>query len=122
MRSCSGLESSILPLAAPHSSRTPELKLLRALIDRCAGSSPPSQEDVQKGLENGVARLMLLQGRLRGHGSRATGTRSSEDLSESHGLGGEIQALRDAVAELRAHTNSGEPAPLAEGFVVPREQ
>ena len=96
-----------------------KLELLR--IDRCAGSSPPSQVDVEWGLESGLARLMLLEGRLREQASRANGTRPSEQLCEDHDLAEEIRALREAVAELRARTNPDESAPLAQGFgVAPR--
>jgi hypothetical protein len=96
-----------------------ELKLLRELIDRCAGSSPPSQLDVERRVNSGLERLMLLEGRLREQPSRASGTRPSEGMCEDHDLVGEIRALREAVTELRAHTNAGDSA-LAHGFVIPR--
>ena len=110
------------PLLQRHNSGTPsELKLLRALIDRCAGSPPPSQLDVERGLETGLAKLMLLEGRLRAQASRASGSRSNEQRCENHGLVEEIRVLREAVAELRARTNAGESAPLAQGFVRRRK-
>ena len=112
------LESSRVPLPAPQNSRSRELEVLRALIDRCAGSSPPSDADVQTGLESGLARLMLLEGRLREQASRATGPRSSDQLCDHHELVWEIDALREAVAGLRARADSGKPAPLARGFVL----
>jgi hypothetical protein len=102
-----------------HSETASELKLLRALIDRCAGSSPPSQLDVERRVDSGLARLMLLEGRLRGQPSRAGGTRPGEGMCEDHDLVEEIRALREAVTELRARTNAGESA-LAYGFVIPR--
>ena len=109
------------PLLQRHNSGTPsELKLLWALIDSCAGSPRPSQVDVERGLERGLARLMLLEGRLRAQASRASGTRSNERPRENHDLVEEIRALREAVAELRAHTNAGKSAPLAQGFVKRR--
>lgn len=121
MRLRGGLVSSILSLPPPHNPESPaELKLLRALIDRCAGPSPPSRVDVEKGLENGLARLILLEGRLRAHLSRATGTRGGEEPCDDE-LSEEIRALREAVAELRARADSGEAAPLARGFIVPRK-
>jgi hypothetical protein len=105
----------------PRNSRTTsELKLLHALIDRYDGS-PPSQLDVQKGLESGLARLMWLEGRLREQASRAGGTRPSEERYENYHLVEEIRALREAVAELRARANPRESAPLAQGFVVRRQ-
>jgi len=122
MRLGGGLESSIFRLPQPHNSGTPsELKLLRALIDRCAGSRPPRQVDVESGLESGLGRLMFLEGRLREKASRPRGTRPSEELREDHDLVEEICALREAVAELRARTNSPESAPLAQGFVLRRK-
>jgi hypothetical protein len=95
------LESSRVPLPAPQNSRSRELEVLRALIDRCAGSSPPSDADVQTGLESGLARLMLLEGRLRETATRADGRRLSTEPREDHDLIEEISALRHAVAELR---------------------
>jgi hypothetical protein len=75
--------------------------------------------DVERGLETGIARLMLLEGRLRAQASRASRTRSSEQ--PNHDLVEEIRALREAVAELRARTNPGQSAPLAQGFVKRRK-
>jgi hypothetical protein len=121
-RLAGGQESSNLPLPQPHDSGiASELALVRALTDRCAGSSPPPQVDVEQGLETGLARLMSLEGRLREQASRASGTRPSEQLCEDHDLAEQICRLRDAVAELRAHTNPGETAPLAQGFVLRRQ-
>jgi hypothetical protein len=102
-----------------HSGPPSELRLLRALIDRCSGSSLPSQVDVERALESGLGRLMLLEGRLREQASRASGARPSRGLCEDHDLVDEIRALREAVTELRARTNAGESA-LAWGFVIPR--
>jgi hypothetical protein len=95
--------------------------LLRALIDRCAGSRPPLQVEVETGLESGLARLMLLEGRLRERVSRANGRAPTEQLCEAHDLVEEIGALRAAVGELRARTNPGRLAPLAQGFVLGRK-
>jgi hypothetical protein len=102
-----------------HSDTPSELKLLRALIDSCAGSSPPSQVDVERRVDSALGRLMLLEGRLREQASRASGTRPSERMCEDHDLVEEICALREAVTEFRARTNAGESA-LAHGFVIPR--
>ena len=122
MRFGGGLESSMFPLLQPHNSGIPsELKLLRALIDRCAGSRPPLQVEVETGLESGLARLMLLEGRLRAQASRASGTRGNEQPFENHDLVEEIRALRGAVAELRARANPERLAPLAQGFVLGRK-
>jgi hypothetical protein len=96
--------------------------LLRALTERCAGSSPPSQADVERGLESGLGRLMLVEGRLRERASRASRTRPSEAMRDDHDLVEEIRALREAVTELRTRTNAGESAPLAQGFVIPRRR
>jgi hypothetical protein len=90
-----------------------ELKLLRALIDRSAGSSPPSRWEVERGLERGLGRLMSLEVRLREQASR-------EGIGEDHDLIEEIRAIREAVTELRARMNAGESSPLAQGFVIPR--
>lgn len=109
----------MLPLLQPHNFGTPsELKLLRSLIDRCAGSRPPPQMEVETGLESALARLMLLEVRLRKQVSRASGTQPSEQRSDDHGVVEDIRALREAVAELRARANPGEPALLAHGFVL----
>ena len=102
-----------------HSETPSELKLLRALIDRCAGSSPPSKVDVERRVNSGLGRLMLLEGRLREQASRASGTRPSEGMCEDHDLVEEIRALREAVTELRERTSGVESA-LAHGFVMPR--
>jgi hypothetical protein len=64
---------------------------------------------------------MLLEGRLRAQASRASRTRPNEQPRENHDLVEEIRALREAVAELRAHTNPGKSAPLAQGFVRRRK-
>jgi hypothetical protein len=96
-----------------------ELRLLQTLIDRCKGSLI-SPVEVEKGLENGLARVMLLEGRLREQASRATAPRPGEDLSEDYHLVEEIRALRTAVADLRARTSPGGSAPLAQGFVLRR--
>jgi hypothetical protein len=105
----------------PHNPRTSwELELLRALIRRCGGS-PPSQLDVEKGLESGLARLMLLEGRERQQASRPGERRPCEEPREDDRLVEEIRSLREAVAELRARTNPGGSAPLAHGFVLRRE-
>lgn len=106
----------------PHSSGTSsELKLLRSLIDRSDGATP-SKLDAEKGLESGVARVMLLEGRLREQASRPSGMRPREGPCEEHDLVEEIRALREAVAELRAGMNPGESAPLAKGFVLRRNR
>lgn len=104
--------------APPEGSRA-ELELLRALIACRAGSSPSSQVDVEPALESGLGRLMWLEGRLREQARRAGGTRPSEGMCEDHDLVDEIRALREAITELRTHTNAGETA-LARGFVMPR--
>ena len=102
----------------PHKPRTSsELKLLWVLIDRCDGLRP-SELDIEKGLESGLARLMLLEGRLRETATRADGRRLSTEPREDHDLIEEISALRHAVAELRARANPGRSAPLARGFVL----
>jgi hypothetical protein len=78
--------------------------------------------DVEKGLESGLARLMLLEGRLREQASRGRGgTGPSEELSGDSNVVEDIRALREAVAELRARTNSAESAPIAQGFVLRRK-
>jgi hypothetical protein len=106
---------------ARRESETPsEVKLLRALIDRSSGSSLPSQVDVERGIERGVGRLMLLELRLRERASRAGGTLPREGMCEDHALSEEIRAIRGAVTELRAHMNSWETSPLAHGFVIAR--
>jgi hypothetical protein len=103
-----------------HSPTPPELKLLRALIERCAGSSPPSQLDVERGLESGLGRLMLVEGQVREQTSRAGRPRPGEAPCDDHDLAEEIRALREAVTELRMRTSAGESAPLAQGFVIAR--
>jgi hypothetical protein len=77
--------------------------------------------DIERGLESGLARLMLLEGRLRERASRASGARPSEQLGEDHEIVEEIRALREAVAELRARANPEASAPLAQGFVLRRK-
>jgi hypothetical protein len=100
-----------------------ELRLLWALIDRHAGSSRPSRAEVERGIESGLGRLMLLEARLRKQASRASGTRLRDAIREDHDLVEEIRALREAVTtlvtELRARTNSGEYT-VVRGFVFPR--
>jgi hypothetical protein len=103
----------------PHSFRTfSELQLLRTLNDRSDGS-PPSQVEIETVLESGLARLMLLQGRLRQQTSRAGGGRSGEGAREDE-LVEKIRSLRDAISKLRARMDPEGSAPLAEGFVVRR--
>lgn len=97
-----------------------ELTLLRALIDRWAGSSPPSLVDVERGLESGLGRLMMLEVQRREQASRASRTRHSERMRENDDLVEQIRALREAVTELRACTDAGESTPLAQGFIIPR--
>jgi hypothetical protein len=75
--------------------------------------------DVERGLESGLGRLMLLEGRLRERACCASSSQPREELCEDHDLVEQIRALREAVAELRARTNAGESAPLAHGFVIP---
>src|SRR5437763_12633556 len=78
-KSAAAWNRRMLPLLQPHNFGTPsELKLLRSLIDRCAGSRPPPQMEVETGLESALARLMLLEVRLRKQVSRASGTQPSE--------------------------------------------
>jgi hypothetical protein len=107
-----------------HSGSSSELELLRALIESFDGSAP-SRADVEKGLESGLARLMLLEGRLREQASRPSGMRPSKKPSKDHDLGEEIRELREAVVELRARTyqrgSERGPAPLAQGFVLRRK-
>jgi hypothetical protein len=104
-----------------HSGTPSELELLRALIDRSARSSPPSQVEVESALERGLGRLMWLEVRLREQASRASGTRPSERMGQDHDLIEEIRAIREAVTELRARTNAEESSPLAHGFVILRD-
>jgi hypothetical protein len=109
------------------SRKSSELELLRALIDGFDGSSP-SQVEVEKGLESGLARLMLLEGRLREQASVHSMTppgrqtpRGEDPEKETGALGEEIRALREAIAELRARAQPG-PAALAHGFVIRRKR
>jgi hypothetical protein len=95
------------------------VQLLRALNDRSYGS-PPSQVEMETVLESGLARLMLLQGRLGQQRSRAGGRRSGEGPREDE-LVEEIRSLRDAISELRACMDSLGAAPLAQGFVWHRK-
>jgi hypothetical protein len=97
-----------------------ELELVRALTESFEGSAP-SQEDIEKVLESGAARVMLLEGRLREQASRPSGTSQAEELRVDHELVEEIRALREALAELRARTNPEGCAPLARGFVLRRK-
>ena len=98
----------------PHKHRpTPELKALQALLERC-NSSPPTQTELETQLENGLARVMLLEGQLRARTSPASGPAPS-DLTQ------EIHALRETIAQLRAHTHPGKPTPLAHGFTTPHK-
>jgi hypothetical protein len=121
MRLGGRLESPNAPMPRPRDTRTSlELKLLQALIERC-DRSPPSQVDVEKGVESGLARLMALEARLRQRESRAGATRPSGERREDDDLGDEIRALREAISELRARTIPEGPAPLARGFVFRRE-
>jgi hypothetical protein len=106
---------------------SPELERLQALVESFDGSSP-SPDEIEKALESGLAKLMLLEGRVREQTSRASMTRPSrqacedDDLdAEIHVLRGEIRALREAVAELRARTDAAS-TPLARGFVLRRER
>jgi hypothetical protein len=104
----------------PHNFRTSsELERLGALIESFDGSAP-SPEDVEQGLESGIARMMLLEGRLREQISRPSGTPPTEEPRTDRELMEEIRALREAVAEVRARTSRGS-APLAEGFVLRSE-
>ena len=106
----------------PHNFRTSsELELLRALIKSFDGSAL-SPEDVEKGLESGVVRVMLLEGQLREQGRHPSGTPPAEEPRADHELVEEIRALREALAELRARTNPGGCAPLAQGFVLRRKR
>ncbi|HEY3946387.1 MAG TPA: hypothetical protein VGL78_14255 [Solirubrobacteraceae bacterium] len=105
----------------PRDTRTSsELELLRALIERCE-RSPPSSVDVEEGLESGLVRVMQLERQLREQASRPSGTPPAEEPREDHELVEEIRALREALAELRARTNPGGCAPLAQGFVLRRK-
>ena len=83
-----------------------ELELLRALIESFDGSAP-SQEEIEKGVESGVVRVMLLEERLREQASRPVETPPAEEPRADHELVEEIRALREALAELRARTNPG---------------
>lgn len=104
----------------PHDFRTySELELLRALIESFDGSAR-SQEEIEKGLENGVVRLMLLEGQLRRQADLASASSPGDEPQEEEQLVEEICALRAALAELRARTNPGGCAPLAQGFVLRR--
>jgi hypothetical protein len=121
MRLGGGLKSSIERMPQAHEPGiSSELELLRALIDRC-DRSPPSQVDIENGLQSGLAKVMFLEGQLREQARRADWTLTSEGRRDDHGLVEEIRALREAVAELRARTNPGESAPLARGFVSRRK-
>ena len=106
---------------------SPELERLRALIESFDGSSR-SHDEIEKALESGLAKLMLLEGRLREHASGASMTRPTRHACEGDDLAGEIRvlreeirALREAVAELRARTDAAS-TPLARGFVLRRER
>ena len=91
----------------PHNSRTSsELELLRALIESLDGSVL-SQEDIQKGLENGLVKAMLLEGQLRKQASASNGSPPADEPREDQELVEDIRALREAVAELRARANLG---------------
>jgi hypothetical protein len=103
-----------------HSGSSSELELLRALIDSF-DRSRPSQADVEKGLETALARLMLLEGKLREQRSLACGTWPTDEPWEDCDLIEEIRALREAVADVRACTTPRESAPLAQGFVLRRK-
>lgn len=116
------LESTNPPMPEPHNFRTSSaLELLRALIESVDGSAP-SPEDIEKGVESGVVRVMLLEERLRDHASRPVETPPAEEPRADHELVEEIRALREALAELRACTNPGGCAPLAQGFVLRRKR
>lgn len=121
MRFGGGLESTNLPMPEPPIFPTSsELELVRALTESFDGSAP-SQEEIEKVLENGVGRVMLLEGRLRERASRPSKTLQAEELRGDHELVEEIHALREALAELRARTSPEACAPLARGFVLRRK-
>ena len=104
----------------PHNFRTSSaLELLRALID---DGSALSQEDIEKGVESGVVRVMLLEERLRDQASHPVETPRAEEPRDDHELVEDIRALREAFAELRACTNPRGCAPLARGFVLRRKR
>jgi hypothetical protein len=104
----------------PHHGTPSELRLLHQLIDSFDGSQP-SQAEVEKGLESGLARLMFLEGRMREHAGQASGTPPREEPCEEHDFVEEIRALREAVAKLRACTSAGDSAVIAHGFVLRRK-
>lgn len=114
------MESTNPPMPEPHNFRTTsELELLRALIDSLDGSAL-SQEDIQKGLESGLVKAMLLEGQLRKQASAPNGWPPADEPREDQELVEDIRAIREAVAELRARANPGGCAPLAQGFVLRR--
>ncbi len=84
-----------------------DLALLRSLAARCGGSSPPSPAELEDALEHGFAALMTLEARLQRAGA------------DAGALAEEIEALRSALTDLRASSNSGLGDPLALGFVLP---
>jgi len=97
-----------------------EVDLLKRLLARCDGDSPPSKHEVEVALELGFASLMSLEAQLRTveeEGGAAPRPLGGPTMTERLML--QIDALRHALADLRARTNVDHPPGLELGFVLP---
>jgi hypothetical protein len=99
-----------------------EAEPLQTLIERCNGRFPPSQRTIEDALDTGLAELMELHRRLDAIDDHATAARSPRKEAEHHGLVEQIDSLREAIRELRAHLEAGRASPLVYGFVLPRDR
>ena len=97
-----------------------EVDLLNRLTARCDGESPPSRHEVEVALELGFASLMSLEAQLRILEEQAPQTqRRLSGGAMTDRLMVQIDALRNALADLRSRTNLDHPPGLELGFVLP---
>ena len=91
---------------------------LRSLADRCVGDRAPAKREVEEALEGGFGRLIALEATLQ-RVQRSPFESVAEFEGQIDSLRGQIEMLREALAELRRRFPADRPSQLARGFVLP---
>jgi TolA-binding protein len=94
---------------------------LYSLAARCGRAAPPARLEVERALEGGFGRLVALEARLQ-RVQAAENEPAAERESQIASLTDQIEALREALAELQRRVPADPQSYLAPGFVLPRQR